>query len=424
LRSEGLSIPAYCAFVRAIDQFLRNDTDGAQHSLRVLEQQQPTGDLHRFTLYWLGYISTTVGKYDEAINRFEDDEVGLAKGNLERLQLERIILDTRFFRHARDWEMRPADQGRSARREPSERYSEVAPILGRLAELADQVNAGDRAHKGRMSHLVARTRADIYTWIAYDAVHLQTAFTRAVIDEARNSKKALTERVNKGLAQAAGVAAVTEGTRRSLDEARRRTHAQEEAEAFASLAERAEVARALAWLQAEAICSAEDEPDFGVDFAGVECAFALLGAVNEKSGDTRPQQEIDDRQKQVENLVKRYQSLVVAITARRRQHRERRKIAELDAAMVICHARLVALLPPQARRTDAQEAISTLRHVHDATDVMQGNVTVLSSLQRRNLDQTNLWRKSKASSVKRTSTPSGRTDRQRRTGGCTCRIRF
>jgi hypothetical protein len=325
VRFEGLSIPPYCAFVRAIGQFLRNDTDGAQHALRVLDQQEPTGDLHRFTLYWLGYISTTIGKYTEAINRFEDDEDGLSKGNLERLQLERIIKDTKFFKHARDWEQRPAGASQP-KNEPADRYAHIAPVLGELAKLADEVSAADKAHKGRMSHLVARTRADVYAWIAYNPTHLQKGLSREIVREARAR---------------AGV----------------------EAEVFASLAERPEVARAFAWVQAEAILAAEDDPDFGVDFAGAECAFALLAAAEEGQS----AKEGEDRQEQVGAVVKRYQGLIVAIAARRRQHRELRRIAELDAAMVICHTRLVELLAPQERRTDAQEALSTL--------------------QRRNLDQ-------------------------------------
>ncbi len=383
VRFEGFSIPPYCAFVRAIDQFLRNDTDEAQHTLRVLDQQQPTGDLHRFTLYWLGYISTTIGRYTEAINRFEDDEVGLSKGNLERLQLERIIKDTKFFKHARDWEERRPAGSRQPKSEPADRYLHVAPILGELAKLADEVNAADKAHRGRISHLVARTRTDIYAWIAYDATRLQKAFSREIVREARISQEGLTSRANERMTEDAALDAIADEGRLAAEGASRRTHA--EAEVFASLAERPEVARAFAWVQAEAICAAEDDSDFGVDFAGAECAFALLGA--EEEGDDQSVKEAEGRQKQVDAVVKRYQGLVVAIAARRRQHRELRRIAELDAAMVICHTRLVALLPPQARRTDAQEALSTLRHVHEATDAMHANVTVFSSLQRRNLDQ-------------------------------------
>jgi hypothetical protein len=237
-----------------------------------------------------------------------------------------------------------------------------------------------------MSHLVARTRADVYAWIAYDSNHLDApSFTEEVIRDAREARDQLERRVNdllEGDEPGDPVADDADGER---NESRRRMYAEAETKMFATFDERTDVARAFAWTQAEAICRGEEQPDFGVNFAHAECLYALLDA--EGSPGARDENELKVRRERIAAIVGRYEALVVAIAARRREHRELRRIAELDAASVICHARLVALRPVQDRRTDAQEALSILRHVHDATDDMHTGVTVLSSLQRRNLAQ-------------------------------------
>lgn len=375
VRSEGLTLLPYSAFIRAIDRFLHNDTDGAQHALHVLDQDRPVGDLHRFTLYWLGYIATTLGKYDEAINRFVDDEAGLAKGHVERFQLDRIINDTKFFKHARDWDDQRRNAGKDGPGRSIDRYGHVAAVLAALAKLADDIGNADEMHRGHTSHQVARTRADIYAWIAYHPTRLHEplehgavlAAQQAIDDVRAEHDKSATESNDQFGAEAV----------RKSDADLQAAYAAFEAAAFAKLADQPDAARALAWLQARSICSAEEPPDHDLRFAMAECDFALLN-------ESEDEKEVSGRRKL---LVDSFDAVVAGLAEQRRQHRELRKIAELEATAVTCHARLAGLRSGDAQLSEAQQARTTQRHAVDAADDLHADVTVFSSLQRRNLQQ-------------------------------------
>jgi tetratricopeptide (TPR) repeat protein len=362
LSVQEIELPPYSRFVKAIDQFLRDDTDGALDELRRAAQERSTGDLHRFTVYWLGYMLTTIGQYRDAIGAFRDDEADLARGDSERLQLDRIVYDTRFFAKAKEWarddETLEADapDGRAAtKRGPLERYEDVASLLDELRELAARVEASDDPHhRSHTSHEVARTRADIYTWIAYDP---QSSYTKEDRERLSRASTAASPSNN--------------GIMRADADDPEAAAAELEAAAFRKLAdaEGPDAVRALALLRARGICEDQQDADLYVGFAQAECDFAL--------GDLAAEGEYEDVEERLNDEFAK--------------HREQRRTAELDAISLICHSRVLELLPA----ADARHRKSEVRHIRTAQrraleavrEMRQPNVTVFSHVQRRNISQ-------------------------------------
>lgn len=172
LSLQDIPLPPYTTFIKAVDQFLLDDTESAIHALRRASQEDQINDLHRFTLYWLGYMLTTVGEYQEVIARFRDDEIGLPKEDTERLQLERMIVETEFFRRAKPTESSQGE-GTSDARGPRERFAAVADLLDHLSALAvDVEHVTHSAAKVHTSQEITQTRADLYAWVAYDPERL------------------------------------------------------------------------------------------------------------------------------------------------------------------------------------------------------------------------------------------------------------
>ncbi|HEX6753358.1 MAG TPA: hypothetical protein VF093_07220 [Solirubrobacterales bacterium] len=175
LSLQDIKLKDYAKFVKALEQFLLDETESALQALQLAAQGRVVGDLQKFIEYWLGYILTTVGQYEEAIARFEHDEVDLSDDSPQYFQLERIKAETRFFSLAKptpgteSW----SAEDRADPREPHRRFEVVAPLLDELQELAEKVAASD-SHQAKIHTQleVARTRADVFEWVAYDKSHL------------------------------------------------------------------------------------------------------------------------------------------------------------------------------------------------------------------------------------------------------------
>lgn len=352
LSLQDIALPPYTTFVKAIDQFLLDDTDSALKALREASQGRKVGDLQRFTLYWIGYLLTTVGEYDEALRMFRDDEVALEEHDREYLQLERIVAETEFFKRAKALSARPLStdpvQDPS---HPRTRFNEVADLLDKMAKLAVDVEDSDHhRHDSHLSHEVARGRADVWTWIAYDA--------RRVDDPLRDAVAA-----GDKAFEASGLVGQPDAPDQPVVRA-----ADFMGSALWAEFNEPDIWRAWALHQAKAICEREDDRDFYVTFALAECEYML----DEQGADA--------------SFVRAEQKLAEEVGTLR----EKRRVAEFEESALICHSRLLAL-----RREDEDKRDAETRQVHQAfrrareavQGMRQGRVTVFSQLQRRNLAQ-------------------------------------
>jgi tetratricopeptide (TPR) repeat protein len=343
LSLQGIELPHYTRFIKAIYQFLQDDTEGALQALRLLSQDGAVGELQRFIEYWLGYMLTTVGEYQEAIMRFEHDELELDPNHPEHFQLERIVAETQFFSIAN-----PKRDGRAAdavgdARGPHERFAAVAAVLDRLAELAAKIDASDDERAKLQTSLdVARVRADIYEWVAYDPSHLDDPVPPEAVEKAGL--------LNTGI---------------------------QPAEAFLTTREwetmtDPEVVRAWALMQAQRICEQRPERDFDVSFALAECLFKL------------------GKQTQADSAFANAENLAVAMVG---EHHEKRAIASLEESRLICHSRLLNLreADEEQRSSETRHILSVLREALEVVGQMrQARVTVFSQIQRRNITQDEL----------------------------------
>ena len=191
LRLQGIKFGRYTKFIKALDQFLTDDTEGAIEALTLSVGEGGVGELQRFEEFWLGYMLTAVGDYGGAIRRFKHDRVGVKDDHHpEYFQLSRIIAETEFFVIAKE----DADQNRDT--PPSKRQEQVEPILKDLQELADDLrdrsddrNRDDAGRRDEVLLEIARTRADIYEWVAYDHDHLDDSLD-AASKETKSSEEA------------------------------------------------------------------------------------------------------------------------------------------------------------------------------------------------------------------------------------------
>jgi tetratricopeptide (TPR) repeat protein len=351
LSLQNIKLPDYTKFVKAIDQFILDDTEAALQALRLASQDRVVGDLQRFIEYWLGYMLTTVGEYEEAIGRFRHDEIELNEDHPEYFQLERIIGETEFFLEAKpkaqDAKLRAPDSSPDGSprdtRGPHERFQAVAKLLDELTELAAKIDdSDDQRAKLHTSLEVTRTRADIYEWVAYDPRHLDDPIEETPVNVARDVVS--------------------------------RHPAAESAEAFVSSAAWGELSdpdafRAWALMQAQAICELQKERNFDVGFALAECYFKL---------------------RQNEAAERAFASAEHAVHDEFGEHREKRKVASLDQSLLICHGRLLKLREKdeEQRRLETRQIRQASRDTREAVSAMrQGRVTVFSQIQRRNVTQ-------------------------------------
>ena len=351
LSMQDIELKDYAKFVKALDQFLLDDTESALQALQLASQDRVVGDLQKFIEYWLGYMLTTVGEYEEAIARFQHDEIDLPKNSSQWFQLERIIGETKFFHLAKptpgteSW-----SEGGTDPRGPHERFEAVASLLDRLAKLAAKVDASEHHHAKVHTQLeIARTRADVYEWVAYDRKHLDDQLDELSVaagaeivgrlaspDDPLQPPEKLSEMADSPLWQ-------------ELDDP--------------------DLLRYWALRQAQEICEVEfDESNAEVDFALAECYFKLR--------DPRAASAFGKAEKELQGQFG--------------EHREKRREVTLHQSLLICHCRLLTL-----RQIDPDRRQEEIRHVGAAqratqeklSDMRQGRVTIFSHIQRRNLTQ-------------------------------------
>jgi tetratricopeptide (TPR) repeat protein len=335
LSLQDIELPQYTTFIKAIDQFLLDETESALQALRLAVQNRAVGDLQRFTEYWLGYVLTTIGHYEEALGMLRREDNDMREHEAQHFQLERIIKETEFFVIAKARARREQDEAaqRAAARsdettgseeeEPSihdrdgplERYDLVSGILDDLEKLAENEKASpDKRGHVETAHEIARTRADIFEWVAYHPDHL---------DDALIARDDPDFDAGTDEDQEAPVSPV---------QARRELEGHE--------------FRAWALKEARAICLEQSRGVFDVDFALAECRFKL--GQREAAQSAFAEAESGARHALVE-------------------FREKRQKASLQESLLICHSRLC--LPGQRMRWESSVTLASLSSVSssDAT---------------------------------------------------------
>lgn len=346
LSLQDIKLRQYTKFVKAIDQFLLDDTESALQALRLASQDRVVGDLQRFVEYWLGYMLTTVGEYDEAIGKFRHDEIDLKKDDPEYFQLERIIAETEFFAIAKEIAQAEASKkGKKGVVPPRERFKRVAKLLDRLAKLATQLEKSEsQSAKQHTALEIARTRADIYEWVAYDPRHLDDPLKkRAVREAARILRRHPKE---KQIVNAKDFLS---------------------SDAWKEL-KSSNAFRAWALRQARKICEKQKNRNLDVEFALAECLFKLR---HEKADGA-------------------FESAELALHHEFGELHEKRRLASIHQSALICHSRLLKLRRgnKRQRRAETRQVIQASRDALDVVrDMRQGRVTVFSQIQRRNISQ-------------------------------------
>lgn len=347
LSLQDIELPQYTKFIKALDQFLLDDTEAAIHALRLASQEGAVGDLQRFVEYWLGYMLTTVGEYDEAIRKFRHDELELKHDDAEFFQLERIIAETEFFLTAKTNAQSETSnrQGRVVT-SPPERFKLVAELLDRLFELAEKLEESANQHAKHHTRLeIARTRADIYEWVAYDSDHLDDPLDP---DEIVKADAVLSR--HQG----------AQGATKAVDFVS--SDAWEELQA-------PDAFRTWALRRARAICEEVSDRNLDLEFALAECLFKL------------GEHEIADAA---------FDSAEHALHHEFGELHEKRRSASIHQSVLICHSRLLKLREkdPSQKRELVRRVLEASRDTLDVLkDMRQGRVTIFSQIQRRNITQ-------------------------------------
>jgi tetratricopeptide (TPR) repeat protein len=340
----------YTKFVKALDQFLLDDTEAGIQALRLASQEGSMGVLQRFTRYWLGYMLTTIGEYREALTNFHHEDLALGEDHAEYFQVQRILAETRFFREARrNIEAENADSKEKVVSQPPARFEKVAELLDELAGLAERLEQSSDEHAKADTRLeIARTRADIYEWVAYDADHLDDPLGN---DEFR----AVEEICGEVLKEEVTIVSAKEFISTSSTWDRLQSP---------------NVFRAWVLGQARAICLQSGDSgsrNLDVDFALAECQFKLGEPADAAITFENAEQALHDEAKKL--------------------HEKRRGVS-IRQSELICHCRLLKIkekdpakkgeLTRRARESSS-ETIALLK------DMSRGRVTIFSQIQRRNI---------------------------------------
>lgn len=358
LSLQDIKLRQYTKFVKAIDQFLLDDTESAIQALRLASQDRVVKELQRFVEYWLGYMLTTVGEYSEAIGKFRHDEIDLKKDDPEYFQLERIIAETEFFLTAKEVaEVESSKEGNKKKRDkkegdkkvvlPPKRFERVAKLLDRLQKLAAQLEKSESQSETAKHHTsleIARVRADIYEWIAYDPRHLDDRLKKKAVVECKE---------------------VLRRHPKAKEIVRARKFPSEPA--WKELG-KPDVFRAWALTQARAICEKEKDRNLDVEFALAECLFKLRSPKADGA----------------------FEQAQLALRNEFGELHEKRRLASIHQSALICHSRLLKLRrdDDQQRRAETHLVNQAQREALDVVrEMRQGRVTVFSQIQRRNISQ-------------------------------------
>ncbi|HET7486156.1 MAG TPA: hypothetical protein VFJ64_12375 [Solirubrobacterales bacterium] len=366
LRLQNIDFPRHVRFVKAFDQFLLDDTEAALQGFRQLSQSNITGELRRFTLFWHAYICTTVGEYSTAVQIFQDDEVGLEKDNTERFQLECIIAETRFFERAKLLRETDPEEFEDT---PLGRFQKVAELLDKLSLLALEVASSKDEHElGHVSLEIARTRADMYLWIAYDHERLDLPLPETPREAALN----LSLLSDPAAEFARGELTLPETDLSNTEPGGDAESTQRDGEAVLHAKSDearglgADVFRGWALRHALEICKNQKNPNFDIRFTLAEALF-MLGA---------------------DSAEKAFIKAERALGGEFGDYLEKRRKVSLRQSELICHSRLLYL-----RKADKQEKESETRHVQQSerlarvavSEMRQDRVTVFSQIQKRNV---------------------------------------
>jgi hypothetical protein len=375
LSLQNIKLPQHTKFIKAIDQFLLDDTEGALHALRRSSQDRLSGELHRFTLFWLGYMYTTVGDYELAVRTFREDEIGLSDDDTERFQLECIIGETRFFEIAKERRGEDVASSRSGQtpREPWERFEAVASLLDELSELAVEVAESRESHNlDHVSLEVGRTRADIYTWVAYDPERIDDPLKTEPIAQAEKAGVITEASVDKTKYT---LTRELRGEGDNVDKVKEVVELSDDASAVAFMRspgweelKSPDDVRAWANMQALEICRVQVEPNFYVKFALAEARFML----------------------QNHEAQQAFEVAEEALSHEFGEHREKRRNASLEQSSLICHSRLHHLMGERdpRRKDERRLVVQASRKARETVNEMrQSRVTVFSQIQRRNVTQ-------------------------------------
>lgn len=348
LSLQDIKLPQYTKFIKAIDQFLLDDTEAAVQALRLASQDHVVGDLQHFIEYWLGYMLTTVGNYDEAISKFRHDEIDLDEDDPEYFQLERIIAETEFFLIAKEnAQLESTSKKKKKVTGPHKRFMSVKKLLVRLEKLAKRLEKSESQSEQVKQHTameIARTRADIYEWVAYDPRHLDDPLRKGPIARAKE--------IQRDHPEIKRIFKATKLTR---------------SPAWKKLGD-PNVFRAWALGQARAICEKQKDRNLDLEFALAECLFKLR---NEKA---------DGAFERAEH----------ALHHEFGEFHEKRRSASIHQSVLICHSRLLKLHDDdkKLRRAETRQVIQASRDTLDVVrDMRQSRVTVFSQIQRRNVSQ-------------------------------------
>jgi len=343
LSVQGVKPHHYTRFINAINKFVEDDTEGALEELELLSQAGIVGELQRFTEYWLGYMLTTIGEYEEAVSRFEHDELDLDHKDPEYFQLERIKAETQFFARAKPKakaKSKDEDSVAEDTRNPRQRFEVVVEILDQLAKLKLQIEkSGDERAKTDTQLEVARTRADILEWVAYDAKHLDDPLPKAAIKAVKRRDGSVPD-----LHEFSG-----SKRWRNVDDP--------------------DIVRAWALAQARQICEAHVDRDFDVEFSLAESLFKL------------------GKRKLADAAFDKAEHLAHDMVSERH---ELRTIASLHESLLICHVRLFGLHERENEKatSERRQVLQASRLAQEAVgQLRQGRVTVFSQIQRRNVSQ-------------------------------------
>lgn len=349
LRLQGMTLPPYSRFIKGIEQYLDGAVGAALQTLRHAALDNSNRQLQRGALYWAGKLNSAVGAFEHAENLFEQAIEYAGEDTIERYELERARWETAFFRVAN------ASDASSA----AQRFELVRPMLVKLERVAAKLD--EKVHDYRdqhANHEVAATRADIYTWVAYEADDLCRQFPPNAISAG-------------GELMAGGtfdgiVSVATEEDQEALESA---------------LALSGIEVRAWALQQALGVYTFQHDSleqashgltgiDFSLAFGKAECHFALRD----------------------EHDIAEYQDLrQKALDQEKGAHREHRWTVELAQIGLISKARLLRHeYDKQGADVAGLEEAVKQAYSH-LQDVLHGapdhTVTLFSHLQRRNLDE-------------------------------------
>ena len=153
LHLQQIKLTPVCLFVKGMSRHLSQAAEPAIRNLREAARQSDEPDLSALSLFWIGYEQNNLGKYELAREAFRRalQVSSSSDPGAQHYELERIILESRFFQLVRDW-----DPGQP------KQTDELEALVVQAEDLSNRVpSSGDTM---RVSKAVRRTLANILSW--------------------------------------------------------------------------------------------------------------------------------------------------------------------------------------------------------------------------------------------------------------------